>query len=190
MMGKAFAVSRITTAPVLVFVILQWNPLPAQAELEESNSTPGLRSGAIELGLAGSWTAVEGLSRATVAVRSATFRQVPGGLGIIEMQFSYSHLRSLDWVEVQGTIGWQRRWGKSPVYPYLAGAGGLRQEWLGSFRQLRYPVGFNLGFRVLLGQQTGLRFDYGFRRILHDPVANFTEQQVVVGISIFFKNSR
>jgi len=39
MMGKAFAVSRITTAPVLVFVILQWNPLPAQAELEEELRT-------------------------------------------------------------------------------------------------------------------------------------------------------
>ena len=179
---------RIAVVPTIVFSMCF--PMHSLADAGDRSSAPYLRAGAIELGLSGSITVIEGISRAAVTVRTGTFTQVPGGLAGIEMELSYSHVSSLDWIDLQGNLSLQRAWGQSSAYPYIALGGGLRQEWLGSFRQVRYPVGFNLGLRALVGQQAALRAEYKFRRILHDPVSNFSEHQLVVGLSIFFKNSR
>ena len=62
-------------------------------------------------------------------------------------------------------LTWQNRLGKSAVYPYLAIGGGLRQEWLGSFKQIRYPLGINLGLRTLINQHAAIRLEYKLRRI-------------------------
>jgi len=158
------------------------------AQVNDSSAVP-LKPGAIELGLAGSMTIVEGSSRTTVAMRTGFFKAAPAGLFGVETNLSYSHVNALDWLDIEGALSWQTKLGESTVYPFLALGGGLRQEWLGSFRQIRYPLGLNFGARALVAPQAAIRVEYKFRRILHDPVANFSEHHVVVGLSIFFKNS-
>ena len=162
----------------------------APAASGESRAVPYLSAGAIELGLAGSITAVEDISSASITVRTGTFTSAPNGLAGFELELSYSHVNSLDLIDLEGNLSWQRVLGKSSVYPFITVGGGFRQEWLGSFQQVRYPIGFNLGLRTMVAQQAALRVEYKLRRILHDPVSNFTEHQIVLGVSIFFKNSR
>jgi len=159
------------------------------AQQNDSSTASTLKSGAIELGLAGSLTMVEGSSRTTLAARTGVFKSAWRGLSGIETEIAYSHVNALDRLDWEALLSWQRTIKKSSVYPFIALGGGLRQEHLGSFSQARYPLGLNLGIRALITPQAAIRTEYKFRRILHDPVANFSEHHIVVGLSIFFKNS-
>jgi hypothetical protein len=173
--------------PLLIGVWLSFAPnVLAQAH---DSSAVLINPGAIELGLAGSMAMVEGSSRTTFSLRAGFFTAAPTGLFGFETILSYSHLNALDWLDVEGAFSWQTKLGKSAVYPFVALGGGFRQEWLGSFRQIRYPLGLNLGTRALVAPQAALRVEYKFRRILHDPVANFSEHQVLVGLSLLLKNA-
>jgi len=175
------------SALLLIAAWLSFSPnVFAQAN---DSSAVSIKPGAIELGLAGSMTTVEGSSRTAVAIRAGFFKSAPAGLFGFETSLSYSHVNALDWLDMEGALSWQTKLGNSAVYPFFTFGGGLRQEWLGSFQQIRYPLGLNLGTRALVAPQAAIRVEYKFRRILHDPVANFSEHHVVVGLSIFFKNS-
>ncbi len=101
---------------------------------------------------------------------------------------SYSHVSSLDLLGLEAAVSWQRRLGETTFYPYLALSGGTREEWIGSFRDLRVPVGVTLGLRTLAGERAAARLEYRVRRVLRDPVADLTEQQVLVGLSLLFRN--
>jgi len=158
------------------------------SQSSDSSSIITLKSGAIELGLAGSLMIVEGSSRTTLAARIGVFKSAPYGLFGIETELAYSRVNALNWLDWEGLLSWQRALKKSSVYPFIALGGGLRQEHLGSFSQARYPLGINLGMRALLAPQAAIRVEYKFRRILKDAVANFSEHHIVVGCSIFFKN--
>ena len=70
----------------------------------------------------------------------------------------------------------------------IALAAGVRQEWLGSFREDRYPVGLHLGARFLLGDRVAARLEYRYDRFLGDPVADFDEQRLVFGLSLLLRN--
>ena len=155
---------------------------------KDSQSPPSILSGAIELGLSGALTVVEGLSQASFGLRTGTFVNAPAGLAGFEIELAYSHVRSLDLIDLQGLLSWQRPVGETSLYVHISLAGGLRSEWLGSFRQSRYPVGLNLGIRALFSERAAIRLDYKFRRILHDPISNFSEHQLAFGLSIFFRN--
>jgi len=159
------------------------------AQSSDSSAALVIKSGAIELGLAGSLTSVEGGSKTTLAIRAGVFKSAPRGLWGIETVITFSHINALDRLDWEALLSWQRKIRHGSVYPFLAFGGGLRQEHLGSFSQARYPLGLNFGIRVLLAPQAALRVEYKFRRILHDPVANFSEQHLVVGLSIFLGNS-
>ena len=148
-----------------------------------------IKSGAIEIGLAGSMSIVEGSTRTMLAARTGVFKRAARGLCGIETEVAYSHVNALDRLDWEAALSWQRAIKKSSVYPFIALGGGWRQEHLGSFRQARYPLGFNLGLRALLAPQAAMRMEYKFRRILRDPVANFSEQHLIVGVSILFRNS-
>jgi len=169
---------------LLIAVLLSF-ALNVLAQAHDS-SMVSIKPGAIELGLAGSMTIVEGNSRMTFAIRTGFFTAAPRGLFGFETSLAYSHLNALDWLDVEGAFSWQAKLGNSAVYPFLALGGGFRQEKLGAFRQLRYPVGADLGMRALVAPQAAIRVEYKFRRILHDPVANFSEHHVVVGLSLLF----
>ncbi|MDZ7360431.1 MAG: hypothetical protein ONB46_06850 [candidate division KSB1 bacterium] len=171
---------------LLIAIFLSFAPnVLAQAH---DSSAISIKPGAMELGLDGSMTIVEGSSRTTLAIRAGFFTMAPRGLFGFETSLSYSHLNALDWLDMEGALSWQTKFGNSTVYPFLALGGGFRHEWLGSFRQIRYPLGLNSGIRALVASQAAFRAEYKFRRILHDPVENFSEHQIVIGISILLKN--
>jgi hypothetical protein len=149
---------------------------------------PALRSGAIELGLAGSLVTVEGIVSGSGTVRGGVFKKIFGGLGAFEADAGYTHVSSLDELELEGAVSWQRRVGATSNYPYVSVGGGIRYMEVGSFDRTRYPFGFGLGLRSLLGKRAGVRVEYRFRRVMNDPVSNFSEHRLMLGLSVFFRN--
>lgn len=153
------------------------------------DESPRLRAGAIEIGVAGSLTSVEGSTRSTVALRGGGFVRVFSGLGGLEAEVGYHHERSLNALDAEGAASWQRAVAGRGLYPFVALGGGVREEKLGSFSQARYPVGFAFGARLLASSNAAFHLEYRYRRVLHDPVANFTEHQVLTGISLLLRNA-
>ena len=149
---------------------------------------PTLHTGAVELGVAGSMTTVEGVVTGSFSIRSGMFREVGYGVWSAEIGFGYLHVQSLDATQFDGMIMWQHRVGATGNYPFVALGGGVRHEEIGSFGQSRYPLGVGVGLRSLFGQRAGLRVEYQYRRILNDPVADFSEHHIVLGLSVFFRN--
>jgi hypothetical protein len=147
-----------------------------------------LAPGAIELGASGAVTRVEGLTHASVALRCGSFLGIGSGLAGIEGELSYAHVSGLDELGVEAALSWQRPVARGAAYPYAALAWGLRQEWLGSFREVRYPLGGTLGLRTLLGRRAATRVEYRYRRVLGDPVADFSEHELRLGLSVLFRN--
>jgi hypothetical protein len=162
--------------------------VPVAGGAASETYAPRIHRGAIEVGVAGSLTSVGGATRADVTVRGATFTGAASGLTGFEAGVSYGHVASLDLIDFEGALSWLKPLGETALYPYLAAAGGVRQERLGSFRQVRYPVGFDAGLRALVAPRAGVRLEYQYRRILHDPVAEYTEHRVIAGLSLFFRN--
>lgn len=186
MIGRPTKISigRIACTGLLVMA-----PLQLQAQPDTIHSPVKLHAGAIELDLSGSLLDMEGVSRYALALRSGIFFEAPAGLGAVELELGYSRVSSLDLLDLGVHISWQRAFWESPVYPYLGLAGGFRQERLGSFDQVPYPVGVITGVRVLLGQQAAFRTDFEFLRILNDPVQDYSERKLVLGVSLLFRNT-
>ncbi len=148
-----------------------------------------LRAGAVEVGLAGSLTSVEGSTRASLVARAGTFMGALSGLAGCELELGYYHDRVLDGLNVEGAFSWQYPVGGGAVFPFASIGGGVREETLGSFSQARYPLGFALGLRALSGTRAAVRVEYRYRRVLNDPVADYTEHQALTGISLVLRNS-
>lgn len=142
----------------------------------------------MELGIAGSLLHVEETTRADVMLRGGTFAVLgPGRLGG-EMEVGYGHTSELDLLDLLWNVSWQIPVGSGTVWTGIALAAGVRQEWLGSFREDRYPVGLHLGARFLLGDRVAARLEYRYDRFLGDPVADFDEQRLVFGLSLLLRN--
>ena len=154
-----------------------------------ASEVPRLHAGAIEVGLAGSIVSVERSTRAALALRGGRFAGAGSGLAGFEVEVGYNHQRALDTVDLEGNVSWQRAAGAGHIYPFASIGGGLRQEHLGSFSQARYPVGLAFGLRALFGARAAVRFEYRYRRVLNDPVANFTEHRALTGISLLLRNT-
>jgi hypothetical protein len=150
---------------------------------------PALRAGAWEVGLTGSLTSVAGDSRWSLGIDGASFVPLAGGLAAPGLELTYSHQNALDLLDVGANVVWLRRWGGASVYPYVGPGAEIRQEWLGSFRTTRYPVGFDIGLRVPVSSGALVRMEYRFRRILGDPVADYTEHRVGVGVALVLGGS-
>ena len=149
-----------------------------------------IHPGTIEVGIAGASTTVDGSTRADVALRGGTFVNAGGGLAGGELEITYAHVASLDVFDLEAGLSWQRPLRELPIYASVSAGGGVRQERLGSFREARYPLGFDLGLRMLAGERAGARIEYRYRRILDDPVRDLSEHQLRVGLSLYLRNSR
>ncbi len=147
-----------------------------------------LHAGAVELGAAGAATRVEGLTTGGAALRCGSFLDCGRALAGIEGEIAYTHVSGLDRLGVEANVSWQPPMSGGAAYPYVALASGLRQEWLGSFREVRYPLGVTLGWRSMLGARAATRIEYRFRRVLGDPVADYSEQELRFGVSVLFRN--
>ncbi len=180
--------SPLRRVAAVALLLAASRPGSARAEAGAPDSLGRLHSGAIEVGVAGSLTTVEGQSRATVALRCGSFMGTRIGLIGGEIEPAYSHVSALDTYEVQVGLTWQAAPGARPPHVFLAIGGGVRQEHLGSFSDVRYPVGCGVGLRLLIGPRAAFRSEYRYRRVLHDPVADFSEHQVLVGLSAIFRN--
>ena len=178
---------RRLTAVALLLAVMR--PGVARAEGGAPDSLGRLHPGAIEVGVAGSLTTVEGQARATLALRCGGFVGTRLGLMGGEIEPAYSHVSALDTYEVQAAVTWQAAPGARPPHVFIAIGGGVRQEHLGSFSDVRYPVGCGVGLRLFMGPRAAFRSEYRYRRVLHDPVADFSEHQVLVGLSAIFRNS-
>ena len=183
---RAFRVSTPGFLAGVVFVTLTGPTALAQPLHPAARIHPG----AIEVGIAGASTTVDGSTRADVALRGGTFVNAGPGLAGGDLEITYARVASLDVVDLEAGLSWQRVLGELPIYATLSAGGGVRQERLGSFRQARYPLGFGLGLRMLAGERAGARIEYRYRRILDDPVRDLSEHQLRVGLSLYLRNSR
>lgn len=179
--------AAIALAPVAAHAQPQQSAGRALQQLRFS-TVPELHPRAWEVGVSAAATRFEGTTAATIALRVARFAAAGAGRAALEAEVAHTHQGPLDELEVAGSLGWLAHPRPGPVYPFLAIAGGVRQEWLGSFRLARYPVGVNVGARLLAGPGALVRIEYRWRRLLGDPVADFTEQQVMTGLSLLLGN--
>jgi hypothetical protein len=161
---------------------------PGTLEQLRFSTVPELHPGALEIGVSAALERVESTTASTIALRAARFMAAGNGRAAFEAELAHRHLGPLDELEFSGSVGWLAHPSAAPIYPFLALAAGVRQEWLGSFRLARYPVGVNVGMRVLAGAGALFRFEYRYRRVLDDPIADFTEHQLMSGLSLLFGN--
>lgn len=147
-----------------------------------------IRGGAVALGAAGAFTSVEGSTAGSFGITAAYFLAARGLTLSLGAGWDYAHVSDLDLVEVGVSVAAMRRIGESSAYPFVALGGGVRQEWVGSFRQARYPLGFDVGLQALVSAAASFAVTYEFRRVLDDPVSDFSEHRVVVGLAVLFRN--
>ena len=170
-----------------VALVLLLGPAASQAQ-EASGGAPTLQPGAIEIGANGLMTTVEGVTHGSVFLRGAYFSDALSGLVGLEAGWGFNHIESLDETELEVAASWQRRFKQTGNYPFVSLGAGIRNEKIGSFGSVRYPLGFSVGVRSLVGQRGGFRVEYRYRRVLNDPISDFSEHHITLGLSIFFRN--
>jgi hypothetical protein len=161
--------------------------LPAQQDGKRQQSA--IKGSAVEAGAGATLVAVEGSTTINLALRSGKLIGLSAGLAEIELELAYSRLISHDILDLLAVLSWQNNFSGSPVYYFLGGLAGWRQEWIGSYKQARSPVGATIGIKVLLSNMAGFRFEYRPQFVLNDPQKNFTEHRLIFGISLFFRNN-
>jgi hypothetical protein len=146
--------------------------------------------GVVGLGATGAFTSVEGATSGSFGLEGAYFT----GLGAFRPRFAvgvgYRRVADLDALDVEASVGLMRRIGHSSAHPFVAAAGGVRQEWIGSFSDGRFPLGFDVGLTTLASPSAAFTAAYRFRRLLDDPVSDYNEHTVAFGVTILFHNTR
>jgi hypothetical protein len=149
-----------------------------------------VKSGAWELGLNAAVLAREGAVTTTLSLFSNRF-WVRGGIPLSAgASAAFSRVSDLDRVDLEAMLAVYKQLPGSSAYGYAGIAGGLSQEWVGSFSQVRYPLGLDVGIKAFVSRRAALTVAYKFRRLLNDPVADFSEHRFVAGFSIMFNNGR
>ena len=151
---------------------------------------PKIQPGQWELGVAGSYLRVEGTEEAQLALRGGRFFVSPAWPLSIELEVGYVQVGELDAVDLGLLVDLGRRLGTSAAYPHLGLGVGIRPETVGSFSTTRYPVGIDLGFRFLVSKGALVRIDYRYRRVMGDPVADFDEHRLMLGVSLLLGDGR
>ena len=161
---------------------------PARCAADDGLAT--IKPGAWELGFNGAFLSREGSVTSTIEVFTNRF-WMPGGVPVSAgASIGYARVSDLDRADIEASAAAYKRLTKSTAYVYIGVAGGLSQEWIGSFSQVRYPIGFDAGIKALVSRRAAITVSYKFRRLLNDPVADYSEHRFVAGISIMFRNGR
>lgn len=147
---------------------------------------PRIHAGAYELGVAGS-VVREGGTTVSLNLRGARFFDLRGTRFALEADAGWTHVRELDGVDFLGSVQWLP-WPDARMLPFAGVIGGVRQEWLGSFREARVPIGVTLGVRVLAGHSAAFRAEYRFLQITGDVVGNHGEHRLQFGMSMLLGN--
>ena len=149
---------------------------------------PTISGGAIEVGGAGTLVTTAGASTTQVALRSGWFLGAGPGLVGFEGEALYGRMREHDQLDLTAIADFVYPIQGTTILPFVGATAGYRQEWLGSFSNAMWSVGGVVGLRALASSRVGLRVDYRFRRVLDDHGLEFTEQALLFGLSIFFRN--
>lgn len=159
-----------------------------RAQSVETNTAPMIHPGAVAIGVGASLESVETLTHARVELRASRFLPAPAGLFALTGTLGFTAVSGLYRLEAEAGPEWTVRIGASGAYPYLAAFGGVRQEWIGSFSAMRYTAGPSLGVHALVSPDAAFELRYDLRRVLHDPAADYWEQRLGVGLSLFVGN--
>jgi hypothetical protein len=142
------------------------------------------------LGLNAAVLTREGSATTTLSLFSNRY-WVRGGIPLSAgASATYSRVSDLDRVDLEALLAVYKQFPGSSAYVYAGAAGGLSQEWVGSFSQARYPLGLDVGIKAFVSRRAVLTVAYKFRRLLNDPVADFNEHRLVAGFSIMFNNGK
>jgi len=155
--------------------------------LSQAGAQRGIRDGAVELLVGGDVTRVEGSSTARLQLGAA--RYAAGGSLRVGADVSYAHISSLDVLDLEARPGWVLPLGNQGMYVVLDAAAAYRQQWVGSFRNALYPVGFDAAFKSMAGRRAALTVRAAWRRVFGDPVADFNELRIVASLSVWFHNA-
>jgi hypothetical protein len=185
----------VRAAGLLAAAVLVAASAPAAAQAaERPGGPPGIRPGAWELGFNATVVSREGEVSSTLAVFSNRYWvlrrgdvEIPLSAGAV---VAYSRVGDLDRVDMEGLLAAYKRLPETSTFVFFGVGGGLRQEWVGSFSQARYPLGVDTGVKAMLSHRAAITVAYQYRRFLNDPVSDFSEHRFVTGISIFFRNEK
>jgi hypothetical protein len=175
-------------AAIVALLIIHPQLVHAQSGNADSLATV-LFPGAIEIGIGGSLVVVSGITNASIVLRGGSFVAVPAGLAGYELDLAYAHVSILDRVDIESRFCWSFALHGSSVLPFVGIGGGLRQEWMGTFSQTRYPMGGGIGIRALPGADVVIRAEYIYRYVAGDPVANYSEHTLEFGLSLLLCNT-
>ncbi|MCK5406388.1 MAG: hypothetical protein KAJ37_02990 [Candidatus Krumholzibacteria bacterium] len=186
---------RQIVAALTYAVVAVVSPSVALADTDNGQSDApaaviDIANGAWELGFTGSVVSREGAVNSTLAVftnRFWTTSVVALSAGGV---MAYSRVSDLDRVDLEGLFAVYRQLEGSTAFGFVGVGGGLRQEWVGSFSQARYPLGLDVGIKALVSRRAAVTVAYQYRRMLNDPVADFSEHRFVTGISLFIHNDK
>jgi hypothetical protein len=145
-------------------------------------------SGAVGVGANGSFASVEGASSGSAGLEVASYQMTSGVILRYAASADFMHVSDLDQLGIEGHVGVMRGVGRSSAYPFVALSAGVRQEWVGSFRHSRFPLGIDVGMMILASNTAALDVAYEFRRLVDDPVSDFNEHRLTLGVSILFRN--
>lgn len=178
---------KATRVAVIALAVLVTVPAQLPARCAGEGEEKPLRPGTVELGVCGLLSTVDGAVEARFGLRGGTFFKASSGLWGAEAEAAYATVRSLHQVDLEASFSWGSQVGTQGLWPFIAIGAGLRLEALGSFRQTLIPVGATLGVRMLATESAGIRLDVKVRRVLNDPVKDFTEINLALGISFFLQ---
>jgi len=178
---------RSMSMAVIVAAVLCAAPGSLLARSPGEGEEKILRPGTVELGVCGLLSSVDGTVEARFGLRGGTFLEAPSGLWGAEAEAAYATVRSLHQLDLEASFSWGGQVGTQGFFPFVAIGGGLRLETLGSYRQTLVPVGATVGVRMLATESAGIRLDVKVRRVLNDPVKDFTEVNLALGISFFLQ---
>jgi len=143
-----------------------------------------------ELGLSGSFTSIESTSSGSLRLDLSKYLAISQVLGSIVAGTEYSRVGDLDTIELFTIARIVQRLGESTGNVYGGLGIGIRQEYLGSFSQARYPIILELGFKGLASPTVALNVAYVYRKLLNDPVSDVSEHRIEFGFSLLINNRK
>jgi hypothetical protein len=152
--------------------------------------SPRLEPGSLEVGVSGALRSANGTTTVDFAPRLGWLFGAGSAVVPVELEAAWSHVRMRDVVDVTAGVQWTRALSSAPtVWPFVGALAGVRQEWVGSFAERRVPVGGAVGLRVLVGGSAAIRTEYRLLWVLDDPVDDYREHRILVGLSVLFPPS-
>jgi len=183
-----YAMMRKTLRHTKIRFALAFTLMLSTFTIAQNSSTPHIHSGSIELAAHGSFTYTSGNRDLSLGVRSNYFFSAGPQLLSLGLESAISNTRSFTRFDNRLLLSAYKEIPNSPIYLRLSATGGLRQEKLGSFWLSRYSIGLMPGLHVLISNKAAFFAEYHLQRVLDDPIQNFTEHRLQIGISLFLRN--